>query len=166
MKGRTGKLVLPGLHSLNSGPTEYPLILHPFPFRSMIYSWRAGLFATGEVAAAAQGGHRMLAGKKITLAKLAVHKVQDRWEMDTFGVLLGLKQLCFFVSTGSSNVSFWIHLASLCGSQREEILNLNQEGVGDIWIICPCRNLPKIPAKLHNASADGFVAWGSLLWGM
>ena len=107
----------------------------------------------------------MLAAKKNTLAKLAVHKVQDRWEMDTFGVLLGLKQLCF-VSTGSSNVSLWIHLASLCGSQREQIPNLNQEGVGDIWIICPYRNLPKIPAKLPNVSADGFVGWGSLLWGM
>ena len=96
MKGQTtGKLVLHGLHSLNSGPTEYPLILPPFPFRRMIYSWRAGLFATGEVAAAAQCGHRMLAAKKITLAKLTVHKVQDRWEMDAFGVLLGLKQLCF-----------------------------------------------------------------------
>ena len=150
---------------MNSGPTEYPLILHPFPFRSMIYSWRAGLFATGEVAAAAQCGHRMLAAKKTHLqsSQCTKSKIDGKW------IHLGSywdSNSCVFVSTGSSNVSLWIHLASLCGSQREQIPNLNQEGVGDIWIICPYRNLPKIPAKLPNVSADGFVGWGSLLWGM
>ena len=48
--------------------------------------------------------------EKIALAKLAVHKVQDRWETDTFWVLLGSSSCGIVLQIDHSGPIFGITL--------------------------------------------------------